>query len=137
MIAYNCKNEYFLNFAQKLLQKLLTNRFFCVTIVKRKSKAELCNGSTADSDSVRLGSNPGSAAKKSSFFGTRIFLSKPQAWYIISPFGAVSHHAPACIYLRLDDIQGYALICLQKCDIINSPINKNLSNCQRMLIGNI
>ena len=47
-------------------------------------------------------------------------LSKPQAWhiiecitrlrrdihsYIISPFGAVSHHAPACIFLRLDDIQ--------------------------------
>ena len=44
----------------------------------------------------------------------RIFLSKPQAWHIIaaqravniiSPFGAVSHHAPACICLRLDDIQ--------------------------------
>ncbi len=32
----------------------------------RKDKAELCNGSTADSDSVRLGSNPGSAAKKQS-----------------------------------------------------------------------
>ena len=41
---------------------------------------------------------------KASAFG--IFLSKPQAWhiiaarsaaYIISPFGAVSHHAPACI----------------------------------------
>ncbi len=29
-----------------------------------KDKAELCNGSTADSDSVRLGSNPGSAATK-------------------------------------------------------------------------
>ena len=24
--------------------------------------------------------------------------------YIISPFGAVSHHAPACICLRFDDI---------------------------------
>ena len=29
-----------------------------------KNLAELCNGSTADSDSVRLGSNPGSAAKE-------------------------------------------------------------------------
>ena len=26
-----------------------------------------------------------------------------------------------------DDIQGYALIYLQKCDIINSTINKNLA----------
>jgi len=38
--------------------------------------------------------------------------------YIISPCGAVSHHAPACIFLQLDDIpqqvaddiQGHALI---------------------------
>ena len=30
--------------------------------------------------------------------------------YIISPFGAVSHHAPACISLRLDDIQHYVLM---------------------------
>ena len=46
---------------------------------------------------------------KSYFF----FLSKPQAWYIItarsavyiiSPYGDVSHHASACISLRLDDI---------------------------------
>ena len=49
----------------------------------------------------------------------RIFLSKPQAWHIItarsvvhiiSPFGAVSHHAPACILLQLDDIQPYGLM---------------------------
>ena len=49
----------------------------------------------------------------------RIFLSKPQAWHIItarsvvhiiSPFGAVSHHALACIYLRLDDIQHFVLV---------------------------
>ncbi len=48
-----------------------------------------------------------------------LFLSKPQAWYIItarsavyiiSPFGAVYHHASACILLRLDDIQCYALV---------------------------
>ena len=54
--------------------------------------------------------------------------------YIISPFGAVSHHASACILLRLDemqhcvlmicnscridDIQGFALIYLLKSDII-------------------
>ena len=49
----------------------------------------------------------------------RIFLSKPQAWHIIaarsvvhiiSPFGAVFHHAPACIFLRLDDIQHFVLM---------------------------
>ena len=43
----------------------------------------------------------------------------PQAWhiiaarsvvYIISPYGAVSHHALACIYLRLDDIQHFVLV---------------------------
>ena len=54
--------------------------------------------------------------------------------YIISPYGAVSHHASACISLRLDemqhfvlmiynsfvidDIQGFALISLQNYDII-------------------
>ena len=72
-----------------------------------------------------------------------LFLSKPQAWHIItarsvvhiiSPFGDVSHHAPACILLRLDemqhcvlmicnsdgidDIQGFALIALQNYDIL-------------------
>ena len=72
-------------------------------------------------------------------------LSKPQAWYIIVAQSAVyiikggnaalvSHHAPACISLRLDAIHGvavipyrnklwipykaYALIYLRKCDII-------------------
>ena len=30
--------------------------------------------------------------------------------HIISPYGAVSHHAPACIYLRLDDIQHFVLM---------------------------
>ena len=68
------KSEYFLKFDKKLSKKLLTNRFFCVTIVKRKSEAELCNGSTADSDSVRLGSNPGSAAKKSKPIGLDFFI---------------------------------------------------------------
>ena len=43
---------------------LLTNPHFYATILSVKNLAELCNGSTADSDSVRLGSNPGSAAIK-------------------------------------------------------------------------
>ena len=72
-----------------------------------------------------------------------LFLSKPQAWYIItarsavyiiSPYGAVSHHASACISLRLDDMpqqvaddiqcdplmicNGKPLICFRKCGII-------------------
>ncbi|MBQ8732760.1 MAG: hypothetical protein IJY82_08035, partial [Oscillospiraceae bacterium] len=56
----------------------------------------------------------------------RIFLSKPQAWHIItarsvvhiiSPFGAVSHHALACIYLRLDDIQNFVLMICNSCGI--------------------
>ena len=51
--------------------------------------------------------------KNTENFVLGIFLSKPQAWYIItarsavhiiSPFGAAYHHALACIYLRLDDI---------------------------------
>ena len=49
----------------------------------------------------------------------RIFLSKPQAWHIIATqswissraaTALVSHHAPACIFLRLDDIQCSALM---------------------------
>ena len=94
------------------------------------------------------GSNPSGRAKKEVTFVYQkllLFLSKPQAWhiiaaqravYIISPCGAGSHHAPACICLRLDDIQhfvlvicnslgiddiqGFALICLHKSDIILS-----------------
>ncbi len=53
-------------------------------------------------------------------------LSKPQAWYIItarsvvhiiSPIGAVSHHATACITLRLDDIQNFVLMICNSCEI--------------------
>ena len=55
------------------------------------------------------GSSPVIRSKKycrKGYIFCSIFLSKPQAWYIIdarsaayiiSPFGAVSHHAPACI----------------------------------------
>ena len=50
-----------------------------------------------------------------------IFLSKPQAWYIITARSAVyitnngravvvSHHASACIFLQFDDIQHYVLM---------------------------
>ena len=35
-------------------------------LLKRQNIAELCNGSTTDSDSVCLGSNPSSAAKNQS-----------------------------------------------------------------------
>ena len=63
-------------------------------------------------------------------------ITAQRAVHIISPCGAGSHHAPACIFLRLDDIQhfvlmiynscgiddiqGYALIYLPKYDIIFS-----------------
>ena len=69
------------------------------------------------------GPNPPSPTNKNRTFVYRqmfcFCLSKPQAWYIIdarsaayiiSPFGAVSHHAPACIFLRLDDIQHFVLM---------------------------
>ena len=83
---------------------------------------------------TRVGlSSPTPATNKNRTFVYRqmfcFCLSKPQAWYIItarsavhiikggkpplyliSPCGAVSHHAPACIFLRLDDIQGFALM---------------------------
>ena len=49
-------------------QKYLTNPFCYARIYKHQTRvqylAELCKGSTADSDSVCLGSNPSSAAKK-------------------------------------------------------------------------
>ena len=80
----------------------------------------------------RVSSNPNKNCRKYLFYSAytkirqvstcRIFLSKPQAWHIIaarsavhiiSPFGAVSHHASACILpaawwyttLRVDDMQ--------------------------------
>ena len=94
------------------------------------NKGELCNGSTADSDSVCWGSNPYSPAKKSSFFGTRIFLSKPQAWHIIAARSAahiIKGGVPPLYlitrqrasYLRLDDIQTFGLmICRNKLRMI-------------------
>ena len=78
----------------------------------------------ADCKSVVIdfgGPNPPSPTKKSESICFRIFLSKPQAWHIIAARSAVhiikggvaalvSHHAPACILLRLDDIQPYGLM---------------------------
>ena len=54
---------------------LLTNPHICAKIDCVKNIAELCNGSTADSDSVCLGSNPGSAAiKEKSIIGCSFSL---------------------------------------------------------------
>ena len=81
--------------------------------------AELCKGSTADSDSVCLGSNPSSAAKKFDKFrlveffypSRRLGISSPhKVRCISSALRAVSHHALACIFLQLDDIQCFALM---------------------------
>ena len=72
-----------------------------------------------------VGSNPISCTNKKRTFGRQKFsfcLSKPQAWYIIVAQSAVyiikggnatlvSHHAPACIYLRLDDQHSVLMIC--------------------------
>ena len=57
--------------------------------------------------------------KKTSEQGSDVFfiqaaplhiITARSAVHIISPFGAVYHHASACILLRLDDIQCYALV---------------------------
>ena len=79
--------------------------------------------------------NPSLSANKKGTFVYQKFLfclSKPQAWHIIAaqhavhiiiPFGAVSHHAPACICLRLDDIQCFALMIYRnKLRMIYTPL---------------
>ena len=48
---------------------------------------------------------------------------------IISPCGAVSHHAPACIFLRLDDIHGFAVIKYVRVRTYRSKIKKALYMC--------
>ena len=79
-------------------------------------------GNTTASQAVKAGSIPVPCSKKEVTFVYQkllLFLSKPQAWYIItarsavyiiSPFGAVYHHASACILLRLDEIQHFVLV---------------------------
>ena len=126
--------------------------------IGRKLRSNLSEGPNSLNDCLSAkaatGGNPVIRTNKKGTFGRQKFLfclSKPQVWYIIaarsvldiiSPFGAVYHHALACIPLRLDDIQtfglmiycnklrmiytAFALIYLRECVIINSPINKNL-----------
>ncbi|MBQ8684344.1 MAG: hypothetical protein IJ518_07510, partial [Clostridia bacterium] len=71
------------------------------------------------SDNFLLPSSPRDKSTLTAKITDCFCLSKPQAWHIItarsvvhiiSPFGAVSHHALACIYLRLDDIQHFVLV---------------------------
>ena len=57
---------------------------------------------------------------KSSFFvypSRRLGISSDASRYIISPCRAVSHHALACIFLRLDDIQHFVLVICNFCEI--------------------
>ena len=73
------------------------------------------------------GPNPPAPTKKFDKFrlveffypSRRLGISSPrEAWCISSaPFGAVSHHALACIYLRLDDIQNFVLMICNSCGI--------------------
>ena len=89
--------------------------------------AELCKGSTADSDSVCLGSNPSSAAKKSDKFRlVGFFYPSRQAWYIITRQRVYHQHGIAVLYLitplgvyfcRLDDIQNFVLMICNSCGI--------------------
>ena len=56
--------------------------------------AELCKGSTADSDSVCLGSNPSSAAKENDKFRQKLVVFSfihHTASYIASQFYCASH----------------------------------------------
>ena len=68
--------------------------------------------------------------QKSRINRIRLFLSKSQTWYIIdarsaayiiSSFGAVYHHASACISLRLDEIQHYVLVICNSSGIDDIP----------------
>ena len=74
-----------------------------------------------ESFELYIGSNLLEQFKKYTLERVCIFLSKPQAWHIITARSAVyitnngravvvSHHAPACIFLWLDDIQHYVLM---------------------------
>ena len=97
------------------------------------------------------GSSPPAPAKKSSFFGTRIFLSKPQAWYIIrrksvyhqgrvAPLHIITRQRVfSCGLMRynscgIDDIQVFALMIytasprfLAPAPIPSSPLRDNNS----------
>ena len=95
--------------------------FFCAAV-------KICNEPPRESPQILgtasrrvTGSSPVLGAKKYTLERVCIFLSKPQAWYIITERSTVyitnngravvvSHHAPACIFLWLDDIQHYVLM---------------------------
>ena len=63
--------------------------------------------------------NPSWCTKKKDRFRTVFFLSNPKDWYGITARSAVHgirrfatawHHAPACIYLRIDAIHHFVMI---------------------------
>ena len=63
------------------------------------------------------GSSPAGGTKKQAGRKTCFFLSNPKDWYGITRrvYGirrnaTAWHHAPACIFLRIDSIQTYGLI---------------------------
>ena len=98
-----------LHFPRKYAILLLLHRGVVQLVERRSPKPHVA------------GSNPSAPAKKSSFFGTRIFLSKPQAWHIIDARSAVhiikGGEPPLYLItrqraspLRLDDIQCSALM---------------------------
>ena len=48
----------------------------------------------------------------------RLGISSPhEVWWISSALWAVYHHASACIFLRLDDIQNFVLMICNFCEI--------------------
>ena len=70
-----CKSEN-LSKKENFSKILLTNAFSCVKIMSVSNKAELCNGSTADSDSVCWGSNPYIPARKKHLRKQVLFSTK-------------------------------------------------------------
>ena len=68
-----------------------------------------------------IGSNPIGTSKKLSFFGARVFLSKPTdlVYHQMRWAAFVSHHN-VCVYqnnCRLDDIQNFVLMICNSCGI--------------------
>ena len=109
---------------QKNAANLLQKEKMCVIIpsVEYRGVAQLVESRSPKP--LVLGSSPSAPANKKGTFVYQKFLfclSKPQAWHIITARSVVyiikggiaalvSHHAPACIYLRLDDIQHFVLM---------------------------
>ena len=84
---------------------------------EERSKAEIKNSALRRSDETK---SRFSHQKRSNFClpkVTSFFIQAAGLVYhhdavvdIISPYGAVSHHAPACIPLRFDDMQHFVLV---------------------------